>query len=329
MGELETLPEGDDLLPDILRRRLSRTRVIDGVDDRAGTEAAEQLLVPALRTVLLGVGDELHQRGRQRARVAREVGASGVSSGFARANHEELNQLGHLTGQPEDDVHQDVRHDRRQDRSAGTDAEQVLEPVQRANPGANALVGDEEEDRRKHSDRRVDADVVVGDVAQLVSEDGFDLGVGHAALEETFSGSNDSARMDGAGRKGVRHRIRRDVDRGLVLEAALGEHAIDDVDQVLVNGVVRVSRDRLGHGDGDLGTEPPHNDGQKQPERAEAELELVGEVEDPEGAVDQAAHGKESRDRLQPRLPETVLNVGIPRVIMRNYSMTSHKCAPS
>lgn len=329
MGELQVLPDTDDLLPEGLRSGLRSDRVEDGVDDGAGTEGAEQFRVAALRTVLLDVGDQLHQRGGEGARVARELCTGGVSAGLTRADDEKLNQLRHLAGGPEDHVHQHVGDERRQNGRVRTDAEETLQPLEAGDPGANALVRDEEEDGRKHGDHRVDADVVVVDVAQLVSEHGFDFLVGHAAVEETFGGGDDGLAMDGTSREGIRQRIRRHIDRRLELELALGIDAVDDVDQALVRRVARVSRFGLGHHDRDLGGEPPHHDREKQPERAEAELELVGEVEDPEGAVDEAAHGKESGDRHCPRLEETLLDRRSLRVIMRNYAMTSHIVAPS
>ncbi len=324
MRQLEVLPERLQLLPQVLRSRLSRDRVEDRVHGHADAHDTETLRLVALRTMLLDVIHQLDQPAGQSTGVAGEVRARSVSAGFARANHEHLNQLRQLLGEPEDDVHEHVREDSRDEgrQHAGlrADAQQVAQPVDRGDPGADAGVDDEEEERGQDADQRVDGDVVVVDVAELVSKHRLDFLVGHAALEKPLRRGDHSLAVNRTGREGVRKRVVRNVDRRLVLQAGLLPDPVDDGDEPGITRIVRVRGGALHDVQRDLRAVPPADDREERIGDPEAQLELEREIESPQGGENQTAHHEEASKGLQPRLETPTTDTRL--LIMRNNAMT-------
>lgn len=328
MGELQRLPPSHQSAPERGRRRRCNQTIVDRVDDHERPHHAEQLELVPLRPILLHIRNQLQQTTGQRARVARHHGTGRISAGLTRTNNEELNDFRQLSGCPEDDVHQHIAEDRGQNFRLLLHAEQPPQPLNRRHPGAHALIDDVEEQRRKHRQERVNRHVIVLDVSQLMREHRLDLAIGHAAVEQAFRRRDHRLAVNRPGGEGVRQRVRRDVDPRLELQAALGIHAIDNVDQLFVRRNARVGGNRALHRDSDFVAEPPENDGKDHPERTEAELEFVGEAETCEGREAQAAHRQIAKNGLEPSDDETATNRGELRVIVRNDAM-SHESTSS
>lgn len=332
MREHQPLPESLQLLPERHRLGIGSNGVVERVDRHDRPQRTQQFLLLTLRPVLLDVGDELLQSRSQGTRVLRHPGAGGISTGLTGTNDEHLDHLRHLAGEPEDNVHDQVHQDARErDEEAlrltlGTrlDAEHLAEQSDRTEHKTQPGIDDEEEERRHHGQHRVDADVVVANVPEFVSENRFDLVIGQTDEEKPLGCCHHGLAVDRTSGEGVGQRIVRDVDGRLVLEAALQPGAVNDVDQPLVLGVGGVGRHRLGHHQRHLGAEPPHDRRQEDPQQAEAQLKVIRGAEELESTEDERAHAKVTNERLQPSFDQTPAN-GTGLLIIETERCVSHK----
>lgn len=260
MCQLKVLPPGLYVLPDGCGSLVSAGLVEQRIDSHHRTHSAEEFLLLAMRAIGFHPGRQLRQSAREIARTPGHQRAAGISAGFTRTHHEHLHDARELAGRPEDriaDNRTQDRSDAETRRRFGLDVEGLLEDLDGAHPGVDHRVGRQEEDARENRHERIDTDVIVFDVTQLVREDCLDFRVGKPNLEQALGGGDHGFAMDRTSRKSVwRHRCS-DVDRRLELQSALGEDLVHDANQPLMNGVRHVNRHCLSHLERDFRAKPP------------------------------------------------------------------------
>ncbi len=304
----ELLQLGDEAA--VLRLLFDRCRVEHRVDDdRVIQRRPESLLALRLRTMRFDELGELQQTGRQSARVLRELRAQCVGARLARANHEELNDAHQLLRDVKDRIGDDGSDNRRKQLLV-LQTDRTLDHLDHRDPAVDDSREDLEEERREHAEERVDADVAVLDVSELMRKNAFDFVVRHAHLrvEQSSRDGDDRASGEGSGGESVRQRIRREVNRRHVRQPGLGHEALDDRIDALALGALAIERDGFRDVERNLVREHPAEHADQRIEQPESRLEAEAEARRPEGDPHEGAEKGEAADRLQPGLHAAVLD---------------------